>query len=165
MNDHTNRSTKMNLMNEDLARAQMSARLGEAHEHATRAPARDGPPAHPPGRAGRAAGASRPRPLALRPEPPRPPRLVAVGDIRSRTVSTPAPSTTTGLRQRSAAGARRSLVAHGRPATSAARRRPATTLPLTWTTAVENGRRRVFCDGCSREHLRAIEGKLDSEWW
>ena len=32
MNDHTNRSTKMNLMNEDLARAQMSARLGEAHE-------------------------------------------------------------------------------------------------------------------------------------
>ena len=32
MNDHTNRSTKMNLMNEDLARAQMSARLGEAHD-------------------------------------------------------------------------------------------------------------------------------------
>ena len=38
-------------------------------------------------------------------------------------------------------------------------------LPLTWTTAVENGRRRVFCERCSREHLRAIEGKLDSEWW
>jgi hypothetical protein len=38
-------------------------------------------------------------------------------------------------------------------------------LPLTWTTAVENGRSRVFCDRCSREHLRAIEGKLDSEWW
>ena len=32
MNEHTNRSTEMNLMNEDLARAQMSARLGEAHE-------------------------------------------------------------------------------------------------------------------------------------
>ena len=32
MNHHTNRSTKMNLMNEDLARSQMSARLGEAHE-------------------------------------------------------------------------------------------------------------------------------------
>ena len=30
MNDFQNRSTKMNLMNEDLARAQMSARLGEA---------------------------------------------------------------------------------------------------------------------------------------
>jgi len=38
-------------------------------------------------------------------------------------------------------------------------------LPLTWTTAVENGRSRVFCEGCSREHLRAIESKLDSEWW
>jgi len=38
-------------------------------------------------------------------------------------------------------------------------------LPLTWTTAVENGRQRVFCDRCSREHLRAIESKLDSEWW
>ena len=32
MYDFQNRSNKMNLMNEDLARAQMSARLGEAHE-------------------------------------------------------------------------------------------------------------------------------------
>ena len=32
MNDLTNRSTKMNSMHEDLARAQMSARLGEAHD-------------------------------------------------------------------------------------------------------------------------------------
>jgi hypothetical protein len=38
-------------------------------------------------------------------------------------------------------------------------------LPLSWTTAVENGRRKVFCEHCSREHLRAIEGKLDSEFW
>ncbi len=30
-NDLTNRSTKMNLMHEDLARAHLSARLGEAH--------------------------------------------------------------------------------------------------------------------------------------
>ncbi len=30
MNDFTNRSNKMNLMYEDLARAQMAARLGEA---------------------------------------------------------------------------------------------------------------------------------------
>jgi hypothetical protein len=36
---------------------------------------------------------------------------------------------------------------------------------LTWTVAVENGRRRTFCDTCSRDHLRAMEGKLDSEWW
>ena len=38
-------------------------------------------------------------------------------------------------------------------------------VPLTWTTAVENGRSRTFCDTCSREHLRAMEAKLDSEWW
>jgi hypothetical protein len=30
---------------------------------------------------------------------------------------------------------------------------------------VENGRRKLFCERCSREHLRAIEGKLDSEFW
>ena len=36
---------------------------------------------------------------------------------------------------------------------------------LTWTTAVENGKSRTFCDTCSREHLRAMESKLDSEWW
>jgi len=42
---------------------------------------------------------------------------------------------------------------------------PADDVPLTWTTAIENGRSRTFCDTCSREHLRAIEGKLDSEWW
>jgi hypothetical protein len=32
MQTNTNRSTKMNLMYEDLARAQMHARLGEAHQ-------------------------------------------------------------------------------------------------------------------------------------
>ncbi|MGZ8742377.1 MAG: hypothetical protein ACXWXO_05600 [Nocardioides sp.] len=42
---------------------------------------------------------------------------------------------------------------------------PGDETPLTWTTAVENGRSRVFCDTCSREHLRAMESKLDSEWW
>jgi hypothetical protein len=39
------------------------------------------------------------------------------------------------------------------------------TQTLTWTTAVENGRRRLFCDTCTREHLRAMEGKLDSACW
>ncbi|HEY8979237.1 MAG TPA: hypothetical protein VIU15_06605 [Streptomyces sp.] len=38
-------------------------------------------------------------------------------------------------------------------------------LPLTWTCSVENGERRYFCDGCARENLRAIEGRLDSPWW
>jgi len=37
--------------------------------------------------------------------------------------------------------------------------------PLTWTSAVEQGRTKWFCDSCSREHLRAMESKLDSEWW
>lgn len=37
--------------------------------------------------------------------------------------------------------------------------------PLTWTSAVERGRTTWFCDTCSREHLRAMESKLDSEWW
>jgi hypothetical protein len=39
------------------------------------------------------------------------------------------------------------------------------TAPLTWTSAVENGRTVYFCESCSRQNLRAIESKLDSEWW
>ncbi|MGP4006342.1 hypothetical protein [Streptomyces sp. 4N124] len=35
----------------------------------------------------------------------------------------------------------------------------------TWTCSVENGTRHYFCDTCSRENLRAIEGRLDSAWW
>lgn len=37
--------------------------------------------------------------------------------------------------------------------------------PATWTCSVENGVRQYFCDICSRENLRAIEGRLDSSWW
>jgi hypothetical protein len=36
---------------------------------------------------------------------------------------------------------------------------------LTWSTSVEGGRQRRYCDTCSREHLRSMEGKLDSEFW
>lgn len=36
---------------------------------------------------------------------------------------------------------------------------------LAWTTAVERGVRKTFCLECSRDNLRAMEGKLDSEWW
>ncbi|MEV0173375.1 hypothetical protein AB0I00_19950 [Streptomyces sp. NPDC050803] len=35
----------------------------------------------------------------------------------------------------------------------------------TWVCSMENGVRRYFCDACSRENLRAIEGRLDSAWW
>ena len=45
------------------------------------------------------------------------------------------------------------------------RQEPDETKILTWTTAVENGRLRRYCDECSRTHLRAMEGKLDSEFW
>ncbi|MFH7338328.1 hypothetical protein [Streptomyces sp. KHY 26] len=37
--------------------------------------------------------------------------------------------------------------------------------PATWTCSVENGTPRYFCAACSRAHLRAIEGRLDSTWW
>ncbi|MGL5816125.1 MAG: hypothetical protein ACRCYR_01070 [Phycicoccus sp.] len=36
---------------------------------------------------------------------------------------------------------------------------------LTWTRGIEGERERWTCDACSRRHLRAIEGKLDSAWW
>jgi hypothetical protein len=37
--------------------------------------------------------------------------------------------------------------------------------PLTWVVSVEGGVTRTYCESCSREHLRSIEAKLDSEWW
>ncbi|WP_435808918.1 hypothetical protein [Streptomyces massasporeus] len=37
--------------------------------------------------------------------------------------------------------------------------------PLTWTFSVEDGARRHYCETCSRENLRSIEGRLDSDWW
>lgn len=42
---------------------------------------------------------------------------------------------------------------------------PDDTVPLTWSTSVERGRTKRFCEECSRTHLRAMESKLDSEWW
>ena len=37
--------------------------------------------------------------------------------------------------------------------------------PLAWVLDTEGGRRRWTCPGCAREHVRAIEAKLDSQWW
>ncbi|PPS77704.1 MULTISPECIES: hypothetical protein [Streptomyces] len=37
--------------------------------------------------------------------------------------------------------------------------------PLTWTYSVEDGALRRYCEACSRENLRSIEGRLDSAWW
>lgn len=39
------------------------------------------------------------------------------------------------------------------------------TVTLTWVRGTENGREVWTCDRCSREHLRSIEAKLDSQWW
>ncbi len=36
---------------------------------------------------------------------------------------------------------------------------------LRWSTSVEGGRRRRYCETCSREHVRSMEGKLDPEHW
>jgi hypothetical protein len=41
--------------------------------------------------------------------------------------------------------------------------------PLTWSTSVEGSGAaavtRLYCDRCSREHVRGIESKLDAAWW
>ncbi|MET7655079.1 MULTISPECIES: hypothetical protein [unclassified Streptomyces] len=37
--------------------------------------------------------------------------------------------------------------------------------PITWTCSVQRSVRSYFCETCARENLRAIEGRLDPEWW
>ncbi len=37
--------------------------------------------------------------------------------------------------------------------------------PITWSTSFERGELRFYCEKCSRENLRSIEGKLDTEYW
>jgi hypothetical protein len=37
--------------------------------------------------------------------------------------------------------------------------------PLTWSTSVERGAIRLYCDQCSRDNVRGIESKLDQDWW
>ena len=34
-----------------------------------------------------------------------------------------------------------------------------------WGRGFEHGRDVWTCDVCSRQHLRSMEGKLDSGWW
>ncbi len=42
----------------------------------------------------------------------------------------------------------------------------ADTPPLTWLLDRDGRRGAVWvCDRCARTHLRAIEAKLDQEWW
>jgi hypothetical protein len=37
--------------------------------------------------------------------------------------------------------------------------------PPTWTLSVENGVHHYLCEDCARANIRAIEGRLDSNWW
>ena len=37
--------------------------------------------------------------------------------------------------------------------------------PLTWVASVEDGVTKYYCERCSRENLRSIEGRLDPTWW
>jgi hypothetical protein len=37
--------------------------------------------------------------------------------------------------------------------------------PLTWSTATERGRVVLYCERCTRENLRAMESKLDQDYW
>jgi hypothetical protein len=37
--------------------------------------------------------------------------------------------------------------------------------PLTWTRSVERGATHYYCEPCSRENVRAMEGRLDAEWF
>ncbi|MCD4534233.1 hypothetical protein LRP67_09085 [Nocardioides sp. cx-169] len=45
------------------------------------------------------------------------------------------------------------------------RQEPDASASPTWTTSVEGRVTRRYCDTCSREHLRAMEAKLDREHW
>jgi hypothetical protein len=37
--------------------------------------------------------------------------------------------------------------------------------PLSWALSVERGQAKRYCEGCTREHLRSMEGKLDEQHW
>jgi hypothetical protein len=37
--------------------------------------------------------------------------------------------------------------------------------PLTWSTATDRGRVLRYCERCTRENLRAMESKLDQDFW
>jgi hypothetical protein len=37
--------------------------------------------------------------------------------------------------------------------------------PMTWMVSVENGERRCYCERCTRENVRSVEGRLDQSWW
>ena len=39
------------------------------------------------------------------------------------------------------------------------------TPPITWSLSLEEGRAVRLCEECTRRHVRAMEGKLDRNYW
>ena len=37
--------------------------------------------------------------------------------------------------------------------------------PLSWSLSLDGGVAKRYCELCTREHLRAMEGKLDQQFW
>lgn len=42
---------------------------------------------------------------------------------------------------------------------------PADEPPLTWSLSIDRGQAKRFCEHCTRQQLRSMEGKLDQENW
>jgi hypothetical protein len=42
---------------------------------------------------------------------------------------------------------------------------PSAQVPLGWMLERDGRAERAVCPPCAREHVRAIEGKLDQAWW
>ncbi len=131
---------------------------GRGAAAAARPPAGSCPSPQPQGRAGRAAGASRPRSRPLRPHPDRPDR----GDQRE-------PGTTTTRRTRLSpfrSGGHGATLGCVKTCDFCGRRRPTRRRrPHLDHRGRERPQAQPTATTCSREHLRAMEGKLDSEWW
>ena len=37
--------------------------------------------------------------------------------------------------------------------------------PVTWSLSMERGQVKRYCEGCTRNNVRGMEGKLDPEHW
>ena len=42
---------------------------------------------------------------------------------------------------------------------------PADEPPLSWSLSIDGGQAKRYCEQCTREHLRSMEGKLDQQYW
>jgi hypothetical protein len=37
--------------------------------------------------------------------------------------------------------------------------------PLSWSLSIDRGQAKRYCEQCTRQHLRSMEGKLDQAHW